>query len=81
MKPEKTAEEPKQNAPTPTLDQRAAYTLGEFASLFGKHKNWGYRMAWTGKVKVIKPLGEMLVPRSEVERLTSAPVDYDTANS
>jgi hypothetical protein len=62
-------------------DQRAAYTLGEFASLFGKHKNWAYRLAWTGKVKVIKPLGEMLVPRSEVDRLTSAPVDYETMNA
>jgi len=72
---------PKVKAPLSELRERAALTLDEFAALFGKKKNWAYRAVWTGKVKVIKPLGEMLIPRSEVERLTSAPLDYDAANA
>jgi hypothetical protein len=84
MKTDKTAQQqkkPKQKPEPLPLNQRPAYTIEEFSSLFGRHKNWGYRLVWTGKVKVIKPLGEMLVPRSEVERLTAAPVDYETANA
>ena len=78
MRTEETEQPGKKNAGKPALDQRAAYTIGEFASLFGKHKNWAYRLVYANKVKVIKPLGEMLVPRSEAERLTAAPVDFET---
>jgi hypothetical protein len=60
---------------------RLGYTIEEFAALFGKHKNWGYRLVWKGKVKVIKPLGEMLIPHSEAQRLTESPADYDTLNA
>ena len=83
MQADKTLEKPQRSQKKEPLpfDQRAAYTLGEFASIFGKHKNWAYRLVWKGKLKVIKPLGEMLVPRSEVDRLTSSPADYDTVNA
>jgi hypothetical protein len=83
MKTVETLEQakPSQEKESPSLDQRAAYSFEEFASLFGKKKNWTYRLVWKGKLKVIKPLGEMLVPRSEVDRLTSSPADYETVNA
>jgi hypothetical protein len=77
----KQPKQTKQKAEPPPLDQRPAYSIEEFSSLFGRQKNWGYRLVYLGKVKVIKPLGEMLIPRSEVERLTAEPVVYETANA
>jgi hypothetical protein len=77
----KKAEVKRERCSPGELRQRPALTLDEFASLFGKHKNWAYRLVWNGKVKVIKPLGEMMIPQQEVDRLTAEPVDYETANA
>jgi uncharacterized protein (DUF2384 family) len=60
------------NSPKPA---RAAYTLSEFAALFGREQTWAYRMKYRGKIKVL-PSEEFLhggdmVPHSEVERLLS----------
>jgi hypothetical protein len=51
---------------------RAAYSIAEFAGLFGREQTWGYRMVYGGKVKVIPSddiRGGNMVPHSEVERL------------
>jgi hypothetical protein len=32
----------------PSLDNRIAYSPGEFAALFGKHQTWGYRQLYKG---------------------------------
>lgn len=63
------------------LRERAAVSLEEFALLFGRSKNWAYNLVWTGKILVIKPAGEMMVPQSEVARFTSNPVEYDSLPS
>ena len=58
---------------------RAAYTMREFAALFGKQVTWAYRMMYDGKIKVIPSSavrGEFMVPRSEVERLQSQATTY-----
>jgi hypothetical protein len=48
---------------------RAAYSLAEFAKLFGKSPTWAHRLVYSGKVRVLTGLGHKLVPRAEVERL------------
>jgi hypothetical protein len=54
----------------PLLD-RAAVTLNECSALFGKQTTWAYRLAYAGKLRVIRDLGRMMVPRSEIQRLMS----------
>lgn len=51
------------------LLQRAALSPNEFASLFGRETTWGYRQVYAGRVKVIRRLGRMLIPQTEVQRL------------
>lgn len=61
------------------LSERLAYTPTEFASLFGKQKVWGYRQIYKGRVKVLKTVGQILVPRSEVERILAGCEEYGAA--
>jgi transposase len=56
----------------PEPQTRAAYSLTEFAKMFGKHRAWAYRMAREGKVKTIDCLGNKLVSAAEVERILSS---------
>jgi hypothetical protein len=62
-----------------TAFPRAAYSIPEFSALFGREQTWGYRMVYSGKVKVI-PSGDIrggnMVPHSEVERLLSLATNY-----
>ena len=51
------------------LLERAALTPREFAAVFGRKFLWGYRQIYAGRVKTIKSLGWVLIPRSEVDRL------------
>ena len=60
----------------PLLD-RAAVTLNEFSALFGRQNTWGYRQMYAGRIKVLKDLGRILVPRSEVQRLMNEAGIYD----
>lgn len=54
------------------LEDRAALTPREFAALFGRAQSWGYRMIYSGKVNVIDCLGSMMIPKSELQRLTKS---------
>ena len=49
--------------------KRVAYSPGEFATLFGKSKTWGYRQIYAGHVKTITQHGRILIPAAEVERI------------
>lgn len=49
--------------------ERAAFTLVEFAALFGKKRLWAYRQMWAQRIKVIEEFGPPMVPISEVRRL------------
>ena len=60
--------------PTNCLDKLAgvtkpAYTVSEFADLFGRHKSWAYRLIYAGQIHVISEFGLMMVPASEVGRI------------
>jgi hypothetical protein len=62
-----------------SFPRRAAYSLQDFASLFGREKTWAYRLKYDGKIKVIPSSecrGGDLVPHSEVERLLSTATTY-----
>jgi hypothetical protein len=59
---------PRQSIEVP-LAERQAYSPAEFAALFGRRQTWGYRQLYAGRVKAIRNLGRLLIPRSEVERL------------
>ena len=52
-----------------SLGERLAYTPAQFAALFGRGATWGYRQLYAGRVKSIKDLGRLLIPRREAERL------------
>lgn len=60
----------------PLLD-RAAVTLNEFGALFGKSNPWPYRQVYAGRVRVIKELGRMMVPISEIKRLMASAEVYE----
>lgn len=49
---------------------RVAYDFDEFARLFGRDRTWTYRQVNAGKVRVIRGYGKMMIPVSEVERIT-----------
>jgi hypothetical protein len=57
---------------TVPLTERAALSPNEFAAVFGKANTWGYRLIYSGKVKVIKDLGRMMIPGSELKRLLAS---------
>ena len=48
---------------------RAGYSLEEFAELFGKSRTWAYRRMYAGDIRVIRGMGAIIVPATEVERL------------
>jgi len=52
------------------LTERYAYTPKEFAALFGRQQTWGYRQLYSGRIKAIRNLRRLMIPRSEAERLT-----------
>jgi hypothetical protein len=79
--PEKENHPSKRIAKSPRLhvplSERAAYTPNEFAALFGHRATWGYRLIYSGRVRTIQNLGRLLIPRSEIERLSDgATVQY-----
>lgn len=49
--------------------QRKAFTIAEFAAMFGKHRSWAYRQVRSGKIKTIVGFGNELVPASEIGRI------------
>lgn len=49
--------------------ERVAYTLHEFAAIFGRKYHWAYRLAEKGRIKTIVGYGDRLVPATEVERI------------
>lgn len=51
-----------------TLD-KLTYTPAEFAALFNKERTWAYRQLYAGKIKAVTKLGQIHIPKSEVEKL------------
>ena len=50
---------------------KLTYTPAEFAELFGKERTWAYRQLYAGKIKAVTKLGQIHIPKSEVEKLLS----------
>jgi Helix-turn-helix domain len=59
------------------LTQRAALTPREFAAQFGRSQTWAYRLIYAGAIKVIKPAGALLIPRTELDRLLNGAKFHD----
>lgn len=51
---------------------RLAYPVNDACHLLGIKRTSLYELAKSGQLKLIKIAGRTLVPRSEIERLTSA---------
>jgi len=73
-KKKRVARSPKIEIP---LLERAAISPNELAALFGKQTTFGYRLIYSGKVKVIRSLGRMMIPQSEVRRLMAGAGVYE----
>ena len=48
---------------------RTAYSLAEVSAMFGKRREWAYRLKQAGRLKTISGYGGLMVPASEVERI------------
>ena len=59
------------------LSERAAYSPAEFAGLFGRGKTWAYRQLYAGRVKAITSIGQLMIPRSEAERLLALATTFN----
>lgn len=56
---------------------REGYSPAEFARSFGKHASWAYRNLYAGRLKAVTQFGRLLIPRSEMERLTATAETYN----
>lgn len=57
-------------------EQRLGYSVGEFARSCGKHKVWGYRQIYKGRIRVVRDAGRLLIPADEVRRFFSDTIAY-----
>ena len=62
------------------VPKRLAFTPAEFARAFGHHVSWGYRLIYSGRVRVISDVGRLLIPSSEVQRLLESAAPYNPPN-
>lgn len=56
------------DSPTARADKQA-FNPTEFASLFGRHRSWSYRLLYAGLIQKLDLPGRILIPRSEAIRL------------
>jgi hypothetical protein len=68
----------RRNAKSPVLplSERSAFSPAEFAALFGREMTWTYRLLYAGRVRAIRHMKPAMIPRSEVERLTTELATY-----
>lgn len=55
--------------PAETEQERDGYTVKEFGALYGKGKDWVYKLLYAGKLKRMPGLGSVIIPASERQRL------------
>ena len=60
----------------PPATNRAALDPTEFGLAFGKSKSWAYHMIYSGKIRTIQGLGSIMIPVSEIERITSQACEH-----
>jgi hypothetical protein len=59
------------------FSQRATLSPEEFAAQFGKQKIWAYRQIYAGRVKAITGFGNMMIPRTEVDRILNCSAIFE----
>jgi hypothetical protein len=59
------------------FSQRATLSPEEFAAQFGKQKIWAYRQIYAGRVKAITGFGNMMIPRTEVDRILNCSTAFE----
>jgi excisionase family DNA binding protein len=50
---------------------QGAISINRFAQYLGRHRSTAYRLVCSGKVKVLKTAGIVMIPMSEVQRYLS----------
>ncbi len=48
---------------------RLGYSVKEFGDLFGRGKDWVYKLIYAGKLKKIEDFGGLIIPATEAERI------------
>ena len=76
MKPNENHRGSQKKHPFP-LSQRATFSPEEFAAQFGKQKIWAYRQIYAGRVKAITGFGNMMISRTEVERILNSAAIFE----
>ena len=51
---------------------RTAYSLAEVSEMFGKPREWAYRLRDAGKLKAIEGYGQLMVPVGEIRRIVES---------
>ena len=51
-----------------------ALTPEEFAAQFGRQKIWTYRQIYAARIKAITGFGNLVIPRSELDRILESAV-------
>lgn len=83
MQPDNTPRKPTRAAAIASVIQainageQLAFSPAEFARSCGRHKCWGYRKIYQGRVKVIRDCGRLLIPVAEVRRFLDDTVIYN----
>lgn len=70
-----TKQRSQKKQPVPT-SERLGFSPKEFAQMNGKQAVWAYRQIYAGKIRVVTDLGNMLIPRSEVDRILATAAPY-----
>lgn len=60
-------------APRP---DKQALSPTEFASLFGRHRSWSYRLLYAGLIQKLDLPGRILISRREADRLLSSKANH-----
>ncbi|MCB1077335.1 MAG: helix-turn-helix domain-containing protein [Verrucomicrobiae bacterium] len=55
---------------------RLAYTVAEFAALFGRSQAWGYRRIYAGEVVALEIGGRAMITREEILRFMSTRKEF-----
>ncbi|MCC6352229.1 MAG: helix-turn-helix domain-containing protein [Verrucomicrobiae bacterium] len=58
------------NATAITAQSRLGYSVGEFARMFDRHRSWVYRLLYAGLIQKFDLPGRIIIPASEVTRLS-----------
>lgn len=58
---------------------KQAFNPTEFASLFGRHRSWTYRLLYAGLLQKLDLPGRILIPSSEATRLLASKANHGGA--